>query len=43
MKKEIEDPSSITIFEKLGIDDNFIRLGRKGILKIINGVNDRIG
>ena len=26
------------VFEKFGIDDNFIRLGKKGILKIINGV-----
>ena len=26
------------IFEKYGIDDNFIRLGKKGILKIINWV-----
>ena len=26
------------VFERFGIDDNFIRLGKKGILKIINGV-----
>ena len=26
------------IFERYGIDDNFIRLGKKGILKIINWV-----
>ena len=26
------------IFEKYGIDDNFIRLGKKGILKIINWI-----
>ena len=25
-------------FEKYGIDDNFIRIAKKGILKIINGV-----
>jgi len=27
------------IFEKHGIDDNFIRLGKKGILKIIKAYN----
>ena len=26
------------VFEKFGIEDNFIRLIKKGILKIINGV-----
>ena len=26
------------IFERFGIDDNFIRLGKKGILKLVKGV-----
>jgi len=26
------------IFERFGIDDNFIRLGKKGILRLIKGV-----
>ena len=26
------------VFERFGIDDNFIRLGKKGILKIINRI-----
>jgi len=29
------------IFEKHGIDDNFIRLGKKGIFKIINCVRGK--
>ena len=26
------------VFEKFGIDDNFIRLGKKGILRLVKGV-----
>ena len=26
------------IFERFGIDDNFIRLGKKGILRLVKGV-----
>jgi len=26
------------VFERFGIDDNFIRLGKKGILRLVNGV-----
>ncbi len=28
------------VFEKFGIDDNFIRLGKKGMLKIVKTVSD---
>ena len=30
------------IFEKFGIDDNFIRLGKRGILKIVKGVQAHV-
>ena len=30
------------VFEKCGIDDNFIRLGKRGILKILKGVQSHV-
>ncbi len=30
------------VFEKFGIDDNFIRLGKRGILKILKGVQSHV-
>ena len=30
------------VFEKFGIDDNFIRLGKRGILKIVKGVQAHV-
>ena len=30
------------VFEKFGIDDNFIRLGKRGILKIVKGVQSHV-
>ncbi|MBC8502974.1 MAG: hypothetical protein H8D35_07640 [Nitrosopumilus sp.] len=30
------------VFEKFGIDDNFIKLGKRGILKIVRGVQAHV-